>query len=82
MLSQGGSRGVGPAGKDLPIPPPTEDDWKPRVIVLPIPVPVFVPVPMNMYCQKVPVPFSMPVPVSTTSLSLRGIRLLPCPAAP
>ncbi|XP_007892255.1 zinc finger MYM-type protein 3 isoform X2 [Callorhinchus milii] len=41
----------------------TEEEWKPRLIVVPIPVPVFIPVPLHMYCQNTPVPLSVPIPV-------------------
>ncbi|XP_078617718.1 zinc finger MYM-type protein 4-like isoform X3 [Branchiostoma floridae x Branchiostoma japonicum] len=41
----------------------TDDDWKPKLVVVPIPVPIFVPVPMMMYNNPVPHPVPMPLPV-------------------
>ncbi|XP_066287491.1 zinc finger MYM-type protein 4-like isoform X1 [Branchiostoma lanceolatum] len=41
----------------------TEDDWKPKLVVIPIPVPIYVPVPMMMYNNPVPQPLPMPLPV-------------------
>ncbi|XP_019647706.1 PREDICTED: zinc finger MYM-type protein 4-like [Branchiostoma belcheri] len=41
----------------------TEEDWKPKLVVVPIPVPIYVPVPMMMYNNPVPHPLPMPLPV-------------------
>ncbi|XP_075709471.1 zinc finger MYM-type protein 4 [Rhinoderma darwinii] len=46
----------------------TEDDGKPRILVLPVPVPVFIPIPMHLYTQFAPVPLSIPLPIPVPML--------------
>lgn len=43
--------------------PKQDEEWKPRVVILPIPVPVYVPLPLHLYTQFVPLPFGIPVPL-------------------
>lgn len=47
-----------------------EDNFAPKVVVLPVPVPVYVPLPMNMYSQYTPKPVGLPLPVRRTTLHL------------
>eukprot|EP00062_Callorhinchus_milii_P020447 gi/632976104/ref/XP_007904610.1/ PREDICTED: zinc finger MYM-type protein 4 [Callorhinchus milii] len=41
----------------------TEEEWKPKLIVVPIPVPIYIPVPLHLYSQFTPLPLGMPVPL-------------------